>query len=428
MESADAKVIVCSPGRNFVTLKIVTEDGVYGLGDATLNGRELAVASYLTDHVLPLLIGRDARRIEDIWQYLYKGAYWRRGPVTMTAIAAVDMALWDILGKTLDTPVYQLLGGASRDAVMVYGHANGSTEDETVKAVQEYIGLGYKAVRAQCAIPGVVHAYGVGRGTLYYEPAQKGMPLESVWSTERYLDFVPPLFDRLRREVGFDVHLLHDVHHRLTPIEAARLGKSLEPYRLFWLEDPVPAENQAAFRTIRQHTTTPIAVGEVFNTIYDCAQLIEEELIDYIRMTVVHGGGISHLRKIAALAELHHVRTGSHGATDLSPVAMAAALHFDLSVHNFGIQEYMRHTPETDTVFPHAYTFESGAMHRATRPGSAWTSTRCWRRRIRTIPRIFRSTASSMGRCTHGDPPRVSAGDRVRRWRRRTWRPALAGP
>ena len=369
MRIVEAKVIVCSPGRNFVTLKIVTDDGVYGLGDATLNGRELAVASYLADHVAPLLIGRDARKIEDTWQYLYKGAYWRRGPVTMTAIAAVDMALWDILGKTVDTPVYQLLGGASRESVMVYGHANGATEDETVQAVQQYIALGYKAVRAQCAIPGVLHAYGVGRGTLYYEPAQKGMPLESVWSTERYLDFVPPLFDRLRREVGFDVHLLHDVHHRLTPIEAARLGRALEPYRLFWLEDPVPAENQAAFRTIRQHTTTPIAVGEVFNTIYDAAQLIEEELIDYIRMTVVHGGGISHLRKIAALAELHHVRTGSHGATDLSPVAMAAALHFDLSVHNFGIQEYMRHTDETDRVFPHAYTFGNGALHPGERPG-----------------------------------------------------------
>jgi len=369
MKITDARVIACSPGRNFVTLKLMTEDGIYGLGDATLNGRELAVASYLTDHVLPLLIGRDARRIEDTWQYLYKGAYWRRGPVTMAAIGAVDTALWDILGKTLDTPVYQLLGGASRDAVMVYGHANGSTEADTVKAVAEYIGMGYKAVRAQCAIPGVVHAYGVGRGSLYYEPAQKGMPLESVWSTERYLDVVPPLFDRLRREVGFDVHLLHDVHHRLTPIEAARLGKSLEPYRLFWLEDPVPAENQAAFRTIRQHTTTPIAVGEVFNTIYDAAQLIEEELIDYIRMTVVHGGGISHLRKVASLAELHHVRTGCHGATDLSPVAMAAALHFDLSVHNFGVQEYMRHTPETDRVFPHAYTFENGAMHPGGAPG-----------------------------------------------------------
>jgi mannonate dehydratase len=369
MRITDAKVIICSPGRNFVTLKLVTEDGVYGLGDATLNGRELAVASYLSEHVIPLLINRDARRIEDIWQYLYKGAYWRRGPVTMSAISAVDTALWDILGKTVNAPVYRLLGGASRDSVLVYGHANGSTPDETVHAVQEYLSMGYRAVRAQCAIPGVVNAYGVGRGTLYYEPAQKGMPLESVWSTERYLDFVPPLFERLRREVGFDVHLLHDVHHRLTPIEAARLGKSLEPHRLFWLEDPVPAENQAAFRTIRQHTTTPIAVGEVFNVIHDCQQLIEEELIDYIRMTVVHGGGISHLRKIAALGELHHVRTGSHGATDLGPVSLAAALHFDLSVHNFGIQEYMRHTPETDAVFPHAYRFENGAMHPGEAPG-----------------------------------------------------------
>jgi len=369
MRITDAKVIICSPGRNFVTLKLATEDGVYGLGDATLNGRELAVASYLSDHVIPLLINRDARRIEDMWQYLYKGAYWRRGPVTMSAISAVDTALWDILGKTVNAPVYRLLGGASRDSVMVYGHANGSTPDETVHAVQEYLSMGYRAIRAQCAIPGVVNAYGVGRGTLYYEPAQKGMPLESVWSTERYLDFVPPLFERLRREVGFDVHLLHDVHHRLTPIEAARLGKSLEPYRLFWLEDPVPAENQAAFRTIRHHTTTPIAVGEVFNAVHDCQQLIEEELIDYIRMTVVHGGGISHLRKIAALGELHHVRTGSHGATDLGPVSLAAALHFDLSVHNFGIQEYMRHTPETDAVFPHAYRFENGSMHPGDKPG-----------------------------------------------------------
>ena len=369
MKIVDGKVIVCSPGRNFVTLKLVTEDGVYGLGDATLNGRELAVASYLTDHVLPLLIGRDARRIEDTWHYLYTGAYWRRGPVTMAAIGAVDTALWDILGKTLDTPVYQLLGGASRESVMVYGHANGETVDDTVNAVAHYIGLGYRAVRAQSAIPGVLHAYGVGRGQLYYEPAEKGRPLESVWSTERYLDFVPTLFDRLRKEFGFEVHLLHDVHHRLTPIEAGRLGKSLEPYRLFWLEDPTPAELQSAFRIIRQHTTTPIAVGEVFNTIFDCAQLIEEHLIDYIRTTVIHAGGITHLRKIAALAELHHVRTGAHGATDLGPVSLAAALHFDLNVHNFGIQEYMRHTEETDRVFPHAYSFQRGAMHPGDAPG-----------------------------------------------------------
>ena len=369
MRIVDARVIVCSPGRNFVTLKVTTEDGVYGLGDATLNGRELAVASYLRDHVVPLLIGRDARRIEDTWQYLYKGAYWRRGPVTMTAIAAVDTALWDILGKTTNRPVYQLLGGASRESVMVYGHANGATPDETVAAVARYVALGYKAIRAQCAVPGVPHAYGVGRGDLYYEPAERGLPPETEWNTERYLAFVPAVFERLRREFGLDVHLLHDVHHRLTPIEAGRLGKSLEPYHLFWMEDPVPAELQEGFRTIRQHTTTPIAVGEVFDTIYDCQQLITNQWIDYIRTTVVRAGGITHLRRIANLAELYHVRTGSHGATDLSPVCMAAALHFDLSVHNFGIQEYMRHTDDTDRVFPHGYTFADGAMHPGNAPG-----------------------------------------------------------
>jgi mannonate dehydratase len=369
MRITDAQVIVCCPGRNFVTLKIVTEEGIHGLGDATLNGRELAVASYLSEHVVPMLIGRDARRIEDTWQYLYKGAYWRRGPVTMTAIAAVDMALWDILGKALNVPVYQLLGGRSRDGVLVYAHATGRTLDETVGAVARQAQLGYKAVRAQCGIPGVEHVYGVPKGDAPYEPAERGLPPETVWSTARYLDFVPSMFDRLRRELGFDLHLLHDVHHRLTPIEAGRLGKALEPHRLFWMEDPIPAEHQAAFRIIRQHTTTPIAVGEVFNSVFDGQQLIEEGLIDYIRMTVVHGGGISHLRKVAALAELHHVRTACHGATDLSPVAMAAALHFDLSVHNVGIQEHMPHNAETDRVFPHAYFYAEGYMHPGEQPG-----------------------------------------------------------
>ncbi len=369
MKIVDAKVIICSPGRNFVTLKLSTEDGIYGLGDATLNGRELSVASYLTEHVLPLLIGRDARRIEDVWQYLYKGAYWRRGPVTMAAIAAVDTALWDIKAKSLNTPLYQLLGGASREAVLVYGHASGAGVEETVKAVAHYLDLGYKAIRAQSGIPGLASTYGVGRGGMYYEPAEKDAPPENTWSTEHYLNFVPGLFARLRKEFGDEIPLLHDAHHRLTPIEAARLGKSLEPFHLFWLEDPTPAELQESFRLIRRHTTTPLAVGEVFNTIFDCQQLIQEQLIDYIRTTVVHAGGISHLRKIANLAEMYQVRTGAHGATDMSPVCMAAALHFDLSVHNFGIQEYMHHSAETDKVFPHSYSFEGGLMHPGEAPG-----------------------------------------------------------
>lgn len=369
MKIIDAKVIVCCPGRNFVTLKIVTEDGVYGLGDATLNGRELAVASYLSDHVVPLLIGRDARRVEDVWQYLYKGAYWRRGPVTMSAIAAVDTALWDIKAKSLNVPLYQLLGGASRDAVLVYGHASGADIEEAVTAVARYIESGYKAIRVQSGIPGLPTTYGVGRGVMHYEPAERGAPLENRWSSEAYMNFLPTLFARLRKEFGNEIHLLHDAHHRLTPIEAARVGKELEPYHLFWLEDPTPAELQDAFRLIRRHTTTPLAVGEVFNSIYDCQQLIQEQLIDYIRTTVVHAGGITHMRKIANLAEIYQVRTGSHGATDLSPVCMGAALHFDLSVHNFGIQEYMRHTEETDKLFPHAYTFENGFMHPGEAPG-----------------------------------------------------------
>lgn len=144
-----ARVIVTSPGRNFVTLKVECDDGTTGIGDATLNGRELAVAAYLSDHVAPCLIGRDAHRIEDIWQYLYKGAYWRRGPVTMTAIAAVDMALWDIKGKLAGMPVYQLLGGASREGCMVYGHANGTSIEETIKAALDYQLQGYKAIRLQ---------------------------------------------------------------------------------------------------------------------------------------------------------------------------------------------------------------------------------------------------------------------------------------
>jgi len=251
----------------------------------------------------------------------------------------------------------------------VYGHANGDDIDETVTAVSRYLNLGYKAVRAQCGVPGLPGTYGVGRGQMYYEPAEKGLPPENVWSSELYLNSVPELFKRLRAEFGPSLHLLHDVHHRLTPIQAARLGKSLEPYHLFWLEDPVPAEMQEGFRLIRQHTTTPLAVGEVFNTIYDCQQLIQEQLIDYIRTTVVHAGGITHLKKIASLAEIYQVRTGSHGATDLSPVCMGAALHFDLSVHNFGIQEYMRHSLETDKVFPHSYSFKDGLMHPGEAPG-----------------------------------------------------------
>lgn len=369
MKITAARVIVTCPGRNFVTLKIETDQGVYGIGDATLNGRELSVVSYLEDHVAPCLVGMDPRRIEDIWQYLYRGAYWRRGPVTMRAIAAVDTALWDIKAKMADMPLYDLLGGRSRDAVMVYGHANGSDIAETVDAVGQYIDMGYKAIRAQTGVPGIKDAYGVGRGKLFYEPADAALPSVTGWDTRKALNYVPKMFDKLRATYGFDYHLLHDGHHRYTPMEAATLGKALEEYQLFWFEDCTPAENQEAFKLVRQHTTTPLAVGEIFNTIWDCKDLIQNQLIDFIRCTVVGAGGITHLRRIADLAALYQIRTGSHGATDLSPVTMGAALHFDTWVPNFGIQEYMRHTQETDEVFPHDYRFEAGDLFCGEAPG-----------------------------------------------------------
>ncbi|CAA9299391.1 MAG: Mannonate dehydratase [uncultured Friedmanniella sp.] len=370
MRITDARVVVCSPGRNYVTLVIETEDGLTGVGDATLNGRELAVASYLRDHVCPLLVGRDARRIEDTWQYLYRGAYWRRGPVTMTAIAAVDLALWDLLGQAAGMPVFQLLGGAARDGVMVYGHASGATLDDLSRDVEVHLAQGYRAIRVQAAIPGIDKTYGVPPADgLMYEPASGEVPQEDIWETTAYLDFAPSLLAHVRAEFGYGLHVLHDVHHRLTPIEAGRLGKALEPYRPFWIEDPTPAEDQAAFRLIRSHTTTPLAVGEVFNSIWDCQQLITERLIDYIRTSVTHAGGITHLRRIFALADLYGVRSGSHGPGDLSPVTMAAALHVDLSIPNFGIQEYMGHRPPAQEVFRTSYSFADGYMHPGDAPG-----------------------------------------------------------
>jgi mannonate dehydratase len=373
MKITAAKVIVCCPGRNFVTLKIETDYGLTGLGDATLNGRELAVASYLTDHVIPCLIGRDAHRIEDTWQYLYRGAYWRRGPVTMSAIAAVDTALWDLKAKAAGLPLYQLLGGASRERVLVYAHANGRDIAQTVDEVKRLQTLGYQAIRAQSGVPGIGKVYGVATGDKPYEPADASLPSEHDWDSAKYLRHTPRLFEALRAELGDELQLLHDVHHRLTPNEAARLGKDLEPYRLYWMEDATPAEDQHSFELIRRHTTTPLAVGEVFNSVWDCKTLIERQLIDYIRCTVVHAGGITHLKRIFDFAALHQVRTGSHGATDLSPVCMGAALHLDLAIPNFGIQEHMPHTAETDAVFPHAYQFENGFMHPGDVPGHGVT-------------------------------------------------------
>lgn len=370
-----AEVLVASPARNFITLRLTTEDGVVGLGDATLNGRELAVASYLTDHVVPMLLGRDAQRIEDTWQLLYRSPYWRRGPVTMSAIAAVDMALWDIKGKLAGLPVYQLLGGASRNGLLAYAHASGRDLPSLFDSMRGRLEEGFRAIRIQVAVPGIAKVYGVSSkpsttGRYNYEPAGRGtVPAEEDWDSRAYLRHLPSVFGAIRAEFGPELPLLHDAHHRLTPREAGQLGKALEPYDLFWLEDVTPAENQGALRLVRQHTTTPLAIGEVLNSVWDYQTLIGEQLIDYVRSSATHAGGITGLKKILDYAALHQIKSGMHGPTDVSPVGMAAAMHLSLAIHNFGIIEYMQHDPITAEVFQTSYTWENGYLHPGDAPG-----------------------------------------------------------
>src|SRR5581483_6378247 len=315
LKITDVRVIVTCPDRNYVLVKILTsEPGLYGVGDATLNGRELSVATTLEKHIAPLLIGRDPEEIEDTWQYLYRGPYWRGGPVQMTALAGVDLALWDIKGKRAGMPVYQLLGGRTRLGAMAYTHASGKDFTEVEEAVHRAIERGFKCVRAQVAIPGLAGTYGTSVLKKSEEiagrmPDQAGLPATEVFEPAPYLRTVPRLFEHLRKKLGDEVELLHDVHEKLGPIDAARLAKELEPYHLFFLEDPLRPEHKDSFRLIREHSTTPIAMGELFNSLWDCVPLVKDQLIDYIRCDLGHIGGITAARKVATLAELFQVKT-----------------------------------------------------------------------------------------------------------------------
>ena len=374
MKITSAEVFIGGPGKNYVTLKIMTDEGIYGIGDATLNNRETLPATYLKDYLIPCLIGKDPRNSEDIWQYFYRGAYFRRGPVAMAALGAIDIALWDIKGKIAGLPLYQLFGGKSRDRALVYAHATGSELDDLLDTMSFYQEQGYKAIRVQCGIPGMpTGGYGIaekGENAKHYITEYGAMPKEEIWDTQKYLQYMPKVLEKIRERFGPELKVLHDVHHRLLPREAAAFGKEIEKYDLYWMEDPTPAEDQSALRLIRQHTTVPIAIGEVFNSIWDCKQLIEEELIDFIRIAVTYAGGVTHAKRIVELAGLHHVRTGFHGAPSHSPISMAAQAHLNAWAPNFGIQEYLvLGTPECDALFPSDHYYKGGMFHVSDAPG-----------------------------------------------------------
>jgi mannonate dehydratase len=375
LKITDVRVIVTSPDRNYVLVKILTsEPGLYGVGDATLNGRELPVATTLEKHIGPLLIGRDPEQIEDTWQYLYRGPYWRGGPVQMTALAGVDLALWDIKGKRAGMPVYQLLGGRTRIGALAYTHASGRDFAEVEEAARRAMERGFKCVRAQVAVPGLEGTYGTPGTRKSEETAgrvaqQAGLPATEIFEPAPYLRTIPRLFEHLRAKLGDEVELLHDCHEKLNPIEAARLARDLEPYRLFFLEDPLRPEYKESFRLIREHSTTPIAMGELFNSLWDCVPLIKEQWIDYIRCDLGHIGGITAARKVATLSELFQVKTAWHGPGDIAPPTQAANVHVDISIPNFGVQEMVFFRDVAREVMPGAPEFHDGTMNVTDAPG-----------------------------------------------------------
>jgi mannonate dehydratase len=377
MKITDVRVIVTCPTRNYVIVKILTDEGLYGVGDATLNGRELAVAEALEQHIKPLLIGRDPDRIEDTWQYLFRGTYWRGGPVLMTALAGVDLALWDIKGKAAGKPVYSLLGGKTRNGALCYVHAGGRDLQEVEDGVRAAMERGYKVVRAQVGIPGTSGTYGV-RGLSGAQGAdnagmkwlaQPPMPAEETWEPGPYLRTVPRLFEHLRVRLGDEIELFHDAHERMTPIQAARLAKELEPYHLLFLEDCLRPEHKESLRVVRRASTTPLAMGELYHSKWECLPVITEQLIDYIRCDLGHIGGITEAKKIAAIAEAYYVQTAWHGPGDIAPPTHAANVHVDTAIPNFGVQEMVAFPPEVHEVLPGAPAYKDGALHVTDKPG-----------------------------------------------------------
>jgi mannonate dehydratase len=368
----NVKAIGTAPnGIRLVVVKIETsEPGLYGLGCATFTQRPLAVMTAVDQYLKPFLIGKDPDQIEDIWQSAYVSSYWRSGPVLNNALSGVDQALWDIKGKRAGMPVYQLLGGKCRTEVPVYVHASGRDFKEVEDNARKFMEQGFRYIRCQVAVPGM-ETYGAGRAARAATPAGGGRPQrgEAPWEFTPYVRIVPRLFEHLRSTLGDEVELLHDVHERVPPIMAINLAKALEPYNLFFYEDPFSPEDNDYFRLMRQQTAIPIAMGELYVNQQEYVPLIRDRLIDFIRVHISDIGGLSMARKLAAFCEFFGVRTAWHGPGDVSPIGHAANLHLDFAVWNFGIQESSFFGPETQAVFPGAPTCHSGAMWLNEAPG-----------------------------------------------------------
>jgi mannonate dehydratase len=364
----DVKTILTAPaGLRLVVVKVVTsEPGLYGLGCATFTQRAHVVETAVERYLKPFLLGKDPAQIEDIWQSSFVSSYWRNGPVLGNAISGVDMALWDILGKRTGVPVYQLFGGKCRTAVDTYRHVSGATFADVEKSARKFMEQGYRTLRVQVAVP-ALSTYGAGaRGA---EPPANANARAEVWEPGPYVRTVPKLFEHLRKQLGDDIEVLHDMHERVPPILAMQLARNLEPYRLFFLEDPLSPEDVGYFAQLRQQTSTPLAMGELFNNPNEWLPLVSGRLIDFIRIHLSQVGGLSMARKIAAVCEFFGVRTAWHGPGDVSPVGHAANVHLDLACTNFGIQEAREFTAAEQDAFPGCPELKDGYYHANDRPG-----------------------------------------------------------
>lgn len=364
----DVKTILTAPaGIRLVVVKVTTnEPGLYGLGCATFTQRARVVETAVDRYLKPFLLGKDPLRIEDVWQSSFVSSYWRNGPVLGNALSGVDIALWDILGKRAGLPVYQLLGGRCRRGVDTYRHASGGSFERVEQQVRAYLEQGYRHVRVQVSVPSL-STYGArGKGSEADPPADRR---GRAWEPKPYVRLVPRLFEHLRKSLGDEVELLHDVHERVPPVLAIQLAKDLEPYHPFFLEDPFSPEDIGYFEHLRRQTSTPIAMGELFNNPNEWTGLVSGRLIDFIRIHVSQVGGLTMARKIAALCEFFAVRTAWHGPGDVSPVGHAANVHLDLAVPNFGIQEARQFNQAEQDVFPGCPELDRGYYKVSDRPG-----------------------------------------------------------
>ncbi|RAP77182.1 enolase C-terminal domain-like protein [Paenibacillus montanisoli] len=350
---------------SWTIVKVTTDqDGLYGIGSATDMYNPEAVVQVVEQLFAPQLIGRNASQIEDIWQMMHTSGYWRHGSITQTAIGGIDMALWDIKGKEANLPVYQLLGGACRSAVPCYGHADGRDIEELTEAVHRYAEEGYTVIRCQLG------SYG-GGGFLPVSKANVPNPSWSanVFNEAIYMNAIPAMFEKMRLTFGNDIQFTHDVHSHLQPIAAVQLSRRLDPYQLFFLEDVLPPEQIGWYRQLRQQSSTPQAVGELFTTPHEWTDLITERLIDFIRVRVSKGGGISACRKLAALGETFGVRTAWQEGGENDPVNQAAAVHLDRAVWNFGIQEINHFRDAECEAFPGHVERRGGYLYLSEKPG-----------------------------------------------------------